>query len=363
MKLEDFKQRKFKHGVVYLGDCEDVLRALGRNSSEVCVTSPPYNLCKRYVDYKTEVSKKMTKKFAGWYVDETNEWKYQGEQAAVIDDLLRVCRSSIFYNHKIRYSWHGRNQQGKYETSKIFEPLQWIGRFPIWCRITWDRGGIRTPIKNRYHQSEELIYQIGKNMKFYQKKGKDSFKTIWRFPPSGNDDHVCTFPEKLVENCIFPTTDIGDTVIDPYLGSGTTAVVAVKHGRRFIGIENDHEYFATACRNIQKAEDERDRMEKEGNFYFQPHADEPFDMAKIYPDGLERFKGKLGTPVRAWIKKEEKRKAKEKAERKKAKRETKRIKDILEWEKDDQLTGFKPSRTFNLENQKSEKITYKKEVR
>ena len=234
---------------------------------------------------------------------------------------LDIKRSSIFYNHKIRYSWHGRNAQGKYEPSRMFDPIQWLWRFPIWCRITWDRGGIRTPIKNRYHQSEELIYQIGKNMKFYQKKGEDSFKTIWRIPPSKNNGHVCTFPEKLVENCIFPTTDIGDTIIDPYLGSGTTAIVAIKHGRRFIGIENDHKYFATACRNIQKAEDERDKAEKEGTFN---------------PDGLERWE----------IAKEKEKKKMEGAIKKAAK-------ESAQWDLIERQSpiSFKPSRTLKVGEQ------------
>jgi DNA modification methylase len=55
-----------------------------------------------------------------------------------------------------------------------------------------------------------------------------------------------------------PTTEEGDTVIDPFLGSGTTAVVALKNDRRFIGIEKDEEYFEMACANIEQAEKLKD---------------------------------------------------------------------------------------------------------
>ena len=47
-----FTKKDFKYGTMYLGDCLEVLPSLDRNSVEVAVTSPPYNLCKRYSDYK-----------------------------------------------------------------------------------------------------------------------------------------------------------------------------------------------------------------------------------------------------------------------------------------------------------------------
>ena len=82
---------------------------------------------------------------------------------------------------------------------------------------------------------------------------------IWKFPPSRNEGHVCSFPEKLVETCILPTTEEGDTIIDPFLGSGTTAIVAMKHNRRFIGIEKDKEYFELACSKISELENDLER--------------------------------------------------------------------------------------------------------
>jgi DNA modification methylase len=131
--------------------------------------------------------------------------------------------------------------------------MHWLGRFPIWCEIIWDRCGIGNPTR-RYHSQDERIYQIGKPRKW--KNSELKLTNIWKFPPSRNDGHVCTFPEKLVENCILPTTDPGDVVIDPYMGSGTTAIVAIKNGRRFIGIESNREYFDFACSRIEELEAE-----------------------------------------------------------------------------------------------------------
>ena len=193
----------------------------------------------------------MTKKYEKWYADDLPEWQYQGQQQAVIFELMRVCKSSIFYNHKVRFAWHNRNI---YRTdSNLHHPMHWLHKFPIWCEIIWDRCGIGNP-SNRYHIQEERIYQIQKPKKWNNEEHK--LTNIWKIPPSRNDGHVCTFPEKLVENCIFPTTEEGDIILDPYMGSGTTAIVAMKHGRKFIGIEADKEYFDLACSKIEALEED-----------------------------------------------------------------------------------------------------------
>ena len=98
-----FTKKEFKYGTMYLGDCLEVLPSLDRNSVEVAVTSPPYNLCKRYSDYKrSKTSTSMTEKYEKWYSDDLPEWQYQGQQQAMMFELIRVCRSSIFYNHNVQ---------------------------------------------------------------------------------------------------------------------------------------------------------------------------------------------------------------------------------------------------------------------
>ena len=320
-KLEGFEKREFKHGVVYLGDAHEILPLLGANVAEVCVTSPPYNLNKRYTESKglreqTEneekdnksLSNTYSKKFKQWYGDfdekvervkgdmsgykNAKEQDYRLDQIEMIAKLLESCKSSVFYNHKIRMAWHSRTKPINKPPSRMQHPWDWVRYFHVWCEITWDRRGIGNPVKNRYHSQKELVYQIERPNKFYQMKGEEAYSDIWRISPSKNVGHVCTFPEKLVENCILPTTDIGDTIIDPYLGSGTTAIVAVKQGRKFIGIEKNSDYFETACKNIQKTEDERDKMEKEGTF-------NPADLQHVLAaDSVVEFFRKIGEEIK-----------------------------------------------------------------
>jgi len=242
--------------VLYQADALRVLQEeLERNSVEIAVTSPPYNLCKRYSDYKgTAVNRAMTAKYEKWYADEMPEWEYQGFQQAIVHEMIRVCRSSVFYNHKVRFAWHNRNI---YRTAtNLHHPMDWLNKFPIWCEIIWDRCGIGNPSR-RYHIQEERVYQIGKPRQWDNKDLK--LTNIWKIPPSKNEGHVCTFPEKLVENCMLPTTVEQDIILDPFMGAGTTGVVAAKHGRGFIGIERVPEYYDLAIKNIEKALESREQ--------------------------------------------------------------------------------------------------------
>jgi len=240
----------FENGIVYLGDSLEILPTLSENSSNISVTSPPYNLTIDKKNYGSKVAKGAEKQFKDWYPDDLTEAVYQDQQKQIVSELIRICDSSVFYNHKIRYAWHSRF---KHRTlSNIYHPLDWLGGFPIWCEIIWDRCGINRPTR-RYHISDERIYQIGRPLKWSNER---SLTNIWRIAPSRNKGHVCSFPVQLVENCILPTADEGDTVIDPFFGSGTTALACIKHKRRFIGIEKSVKYYELACKNIKNALDQ-----------------------------------------------------------------------------------------------------------
>ena len=252
-----FEVQEFPTGTMYFGDCLEILPTLGKGVAEVCVTSPPYNLAKTKAN-TTWVAKKGYRKGKSphvtssankdaWYEDSTPEWVYQGQQKTLIENLIRSCRSSVFYNHRVRYAWSSAYQTKP--PSKIHHPMNWVGDFPIWCEIIWDRRTVGSPAVNRYLSRDERIYQIGRPLKWHNGFG---LSTVWQIAPTASKNkHVCAFPEELVERCILPTTDEGDVVIDPYMGSGTTALVAIRHKRRFIGIENCRKSFDLACSRIE----------------------------------------------------------------------------------------------------------------
>ena len=83
-------------------------------------------------------------------------------------------------------------------------------------------------------------------VRFVDPAGRNK-RTVWRIPTSGSRlAHVAMFPEKLIEPMILAGSPLGGVVLDPFMGSGTTAVVALKNSRRFLGIELNEEYIKMA---------------------------------------------------------------------------------------------------------------------
>lgn len=105
--------------------------------------------------------------------------------------------------------------------------------------------------------------------KDWQEKGKQRFRLthpsniwtdisipFWSMPE--NTPHPTQKPEKLIAKLILASSNEGDVVFDPFLGSGTTAVTAKKLGRRYIGIEQEKEYVALACKRLEMADSNRE---------------------------------------------------------------------------------------------------------
>jgi DNA modification methylase len=79
-------------------------------------------------------------------------------------------------------------------------------------------------------------------------------RTVWEIPLSKfRESHFAVFPETLVEICLRASTTVGDIVCDPFTGSGTTGMVAVRNGRKFIGIELVPKYADMARARIRSA--------------------------------------------------------------------------------------------------------------
>lgn len=212
------------------------------NAIQWCVTSPPYNFKKSYSKVSS-VDVKYTRKYENWYEDDKPEQEYQFEQIILLDELMRVCSESIFYNHVTRYVWGDNKVVGK-----IIHPLEWLMNFPIWSEIVWNKRSAGTPT-GRYQVSNEHIYQIGRPSRFQKSVG---ISNVWTIPPSQATGHVCPFPLQVVLNCLAPHALKGETVIDPYMGSGTVGIACIDLGLSFVGIEFDPKTFDNACNRIEK---------------------------------------------------------------------------------------------------------------
>jgi site-specific DNA-methyltransferase (adenine-specific) len=233
--------------IVYNEDCIQGLKRVPDNSVDLVVTSPPYNKNGfRNGKKDTGCSSSKYKRWDGAKIeydlfdDNMKEDDYKNWQIQLLNELYRILKptGSLFYNHKVR----------RFE-SRADHPLVWLSKSKLhfYQQIIWDRGGAPDQNINYCTPSTELILWFVKDIPKVFKKKDTYFTEVWRFNPA-NSEHPAPFPEKLPFKCIKLTTQEGDIVLDPFMGSGTTAVVCKQLNRQYIGFEISPEY----CKTIEK---------------------------------------------------------------------------------------------------------------
>lgn len=100
------------------------------------------------------------------------------------------------------------------------------------------------------------------------------------------DEHPCQLPIPILERIVLMSTDPGDVVLDPFLGTGTTAVSAKTLGRHFVGIDVDSEYVALANDKIERVEETTYQGYFVSNFLGKIQSIRDIDAAKIFPAQL-----------------------------------------------------------------------------
>jgi adenine-specific DNA-methyltransferase len=249
--------------VLHTGDCLDLLSQMPDGCAKLVVTSPPYNLSKKY-------EKKIT-------LDE-----YIDIQGAVIEECVRILHPKgsicwqvgnyvnngtilpldivlywIFGRHKLHYRnrivW--RFEHGLHCTNRLsgrYETVNWFTKAQK--GYTFKLDPIRVPQK--YPGKK---YFKGPNAGQYScnPKGKNP-GDVWDIPNVKHNhvektEHPCQFPVELVERLVLALTNKGDLVFDPFMGVGSTAVAAIMHGRRAAGADTVPQYVETAKKRVKLA--------------------------------------------------------------------------------------------------------------
>jgi len=237
----------------------EYMRQLDSESMKLIVTSPPYNIGKRYerktplelyVQSQTQVISECVRLLhpQGSICWQVGNHVQNGEIFP-----LDIVLYHVFRDHGLklrnRIIWHFEHGlHCKKRLSGRYETIMWFTKGDDY---TFNLDPIRVPQKypNKRHFKGPNIGELSCNP-----LGKNP-GDVWVFPNVKNNHvektiHPCQFPVELVERLVLSLTDEGDCVFDPYMGVGTTVIAATKHDRFGFGCDIEPEYVEIAWERL-----------------------------------------------------------------------------------------------------------------
>ena len=154
----------------------------------------------------------------GWYLRQDIIWHKPNPMPESVKDRCTKAHEYIFLLSK--------NKNYYYNNEAIKEPAK-----------DW---GTRDRSNGKYHNPGSCLVPHSGLTKSYERKNKRSVWSVTKKPYKGA--HFATFPPDLIEPCILAGSEPGDIILDPFMGSGTTAMVAKQHGRYYMGCELHEDY-------------------------------------------------------------------------------------------------------------------------
>lgn len=167
--------------------------------------------------------------------------QYQEWQKSILLECWRTLSDTgaIYYNHKPRV------QNGTLQT-----PLDLNPDLPVRQIVIWKRSGGINFSPSFYLPTHEWIVIFAKPNFRLKSKGASGVKDVWEVPQERNNPHPAPFPVELPSIAIDSTN--AKTILDPFMGSGTTGIAAMNHGRNFIGFEKSPQYFEDSKERIEQ---------------------------------------------------------------------------------------------------------------
>ena len=236
------------NATLFCGDCLDVMAEL--EPSDIVVTSPPYNMGLSPGGngrgmYRPGANTKGGRFRSGYGVfdDAMPQVDYDKWQRRCLTEMYRLCRMAVFYNHRPRVE-HGLARL----------PLSMdFGEIPLRQIIIWDRKtGIDVNLRSFCTRQEWILLFARSDFKLKDHSASGT-GDIWRLGiETKRTGHPAPFPVSLPQTAI--STTGATSVLDPFMGSGTTGVAAARLGAKFTGIELDPKWFDIACGRVEAAQ-------------------------------------------------------------------------------------------------------------
>ena len=248
---------------LWCGDCLELMKNIPDNSIDLTITSPPYDNLRTYngnisqwsFEKFQEIAKEIYRVTAdgGVVVWVVGDATIKGSETGT-SFKQALWFKEIGFNLHDTMIWEktGNGCLGSNKTyGQNFEYMFILSKaFIKTCNLICDR-------ENKIKSGTVIVNSglkdgIGTN-RIITRKPFGKRTNIWRINQQQKSKHPAPFPEQLANDHIISWSNEGDTILDPFMGSGTTGKMAVLNNRKFIGIELDDTYFEIAKERINKA--------------------------------------------------------------------------------------------------------------
>ena len=218
---------------IYNMDCMGGVKSIPDGTIDLIVTDPPYLIETQGGGIYAQEDKQ--------YVKELNDIK-DGFRTEILDELCRVMKRINIY---------------LFCSQKQIIPLTdyfVTKRGCNWNLLCWHKDNPVPACGNKYlTDTEYLLFFRQKGVKLY---GNFDTKRTWFNTPLNQADkekwgHPTIKPLGIVRTLVFNSSEEGQTILDPFMGSGTTAIACIKEKRHFIGFELSKDYYDKACKRIK----------------------------------------------------------------------------------------------------------------
>lgn len=265
-----------------IGDCLEELKKLEAKTVNLIVTSPPYADQRtstyggikpdKYVEWFTPIAAELKRvlKDDGTFILNIKERVANGERHTYVIELIQALREQGWLWTE-EFIWHKKNSHPGKWPNRFRDSWERLLQFNLDRKFAMYQEAVMVPIgdwskarlKNlsetdKRRDNSKVGSGFGKNISNWV--GRDMVypsNVLYLAPEAGNKSHSAVFPESLPEWFIKLFTKEGDLVLDPFVGSGTTSVVAKRLRRNSIGIDLMQEYIDYAKERIEKIDDKQ----------------------------------------------------------------------------------------------------------
>ena len=247
------------------GDCLELMKELPDKSIDLVVTSPPYDNLRTYngtLNWSFEIFKPIAKELSRvlkdggvivWVVgDATNN----GSETGTSFKQALYFKEECGLNLHDTMIWQKTNPMPKVKTKRYFDCFEYMFVFSKGKPSTFNPIMVDCKMGGKTYNStvKNIGGEHGRTKKEFVLNNQRYKNNIWEIAIAQNKtEHPAVFPFSLVVDHITTWSNENDTILDPFMGSGTTGVACVNTGRKFIGIELDDGYFEIAKQRIESA--------------------------------------------------------------------------------------------------------------